>query len=237
MNNLRHIVEPSRLLMTWQPQNEAALSRTRRIIGEIRREKEDQIVFRYLQHTPDFDEARRAGFKGFPAFHLKDKNDDEIHQGVIESLMRRLPPRKREDFDDFLAQHRLPSPFNHSDMALLGYTGARLPSDGFALVPDFSASEVPCDYLMEVAGVRHIFGTDISFIQVGDPVEFVVDHDNPVDQDALLVICRGQKIGYANRAFKETLHRWLRQYHVSAIIEKLNGKPERPLVYVLISVS
>lgn len=90
---------------------------------------------------------------------------------------------------------------------------------------------------MEVAGLRHIFGTDISFIQVGDPVEFVVDHDNPVEQDALLVICHGQNIGYVNRAFRETLHRWLRQYHVSVTIEKLNGKPERPLVYVRISVS
>ncbi len=237
MNILRHIAEPSRLLMTWQPLDETASSRTRRVIGEIRREKEGQIVFRYLQHTSDFEEARKAGFKGFPAFHLKDKDDNEVRQGVIESLMRRLPPRKREDFDDFLAQHRLPSPFNNSDMALLGYTGARLPSDGFALVPDFSASEVPCDYLMEVAGLRHIFGTDISSIHVGDPVEFVVDHDNPVDQDALLVICQGQKIGYVNRAFRETLHRWLKQYHVSATIEKLNGKPERPLVYVRISAN
>ena len=151
--------------------------------------KEGQIVFRYLKHTLDFDEACKAGFKGFPAFHLKDKNDNEVHQGVIESLMRRLPPRKREDFADFLAQHRLPSPFNNSDMALLGYTGARLPSDGFALVPDFSECEVPCDYLMEVAGLRHILGTDVSNIHLDDPVEFAIDQDNPVDQDALLVIC------------------------------------------------
>ncbi len=235
MNILRHIVEPSRLLMTWQPLDETAPSRTRRIIGEIRCEKDGQFVFRYLQHTPDFDEACKAGFKGFPAFHLKDRNDSEIHQGVIESLMRRLPPRKREDFPDFLIQHRLPSPFNHSDMALLGYTGARLPSDGFALVPDFSASEVPCDYLMEVAGVRHILGTDLSSIHEGDAVEFVIDRENPVDRDALLVVCHGQKIGYVNRAFRETLHRWLKQYRVSATIEKLNGKPERPLVYVRIS--
>lgn len=232
MITLHHIVEPTRLLMTWKPLDRNAPSRTRRVIGEVCQESGGRIVFRYLKNTPDFEAARETGFKGFPAFRLK---DDEVRQGVIESLLRRLPPRKREDFADFLAQHRLPSPFNHSDMALLGYTGARLPSDGFALVPDFSASEAPCDYLMEVAGVRHILGTDLSSIHEGAAVEFVIDRENIVDRDALLVVCHGQKIGYVNRAFRETLHRWLKQYRVSATIEKLNGKPERPLVYVRIS--
>ncbi|MER2514657.1 MAG: hypothetical protein ABTQ25_19975 [Nitrosomonas ureae] len=62
-----------------------------------------------------------------------------------------------------------------------------------------------------------------------------IDQDNPVDQDALQVICHGREIGYVNRAFRETLHRWLEKYRVSTTIEKLNGKPERPLVYVRIS--
>ena len=234
MNILHHIVEPSRLLMTWQPQDEAAPSRTRQVIGEVCVEPDRQIVFRYLKDTPDFEEACKVGFKGFPAFRLEDV---ETRQGVIGSLTRRLPPRTREDFADFLAQHRLPAPFNYSDLALLGYTGARLPSDGFALVPDFSEDAVPCDYLMEVAGLRHVPGTDVTRIHVGDAVTFEVDRANPVDQDALLVRCQGQKIGYVNRALRATFHCWLRAHQVSARVEKLNGKPERPLVYVRISVN
>jgi len=232
MNILHHIIEPSRLLMTWQPTDMDAPSRTRRIIGEVSQEQGGQIVFRYLKNTSDYEEACRAGFKGFPAFRLK---DNETREGVIESLLRRLPPRNREDFAEFLAQHRLSSPFNYSDLALLGYTGARLPSDGFALVPDFSENNVPCDYLMEVAGLRHMSGADVSHLHVGDAVNFMIDHNNPVDPDALLVICQQQKIGYVNRAFKATLNRWLQSHHVTATIEKLNGKPERPLVYVMIN--
>jgi hypothetical protein len=90
---------------------------------------------------------------------------------------------------------------------------------------------------MEVAGIRHISGLDVSNIHLDDPVEFAVDQNNPVDQDALLVICLEQKIGYVNRAFRASLHHWLRQYHVSAAIEKLNGKSEHPLVYVRISAN
>ena len=231
MTTLHHIVEPTRLLMTWQPLDMNAPSRTRRVIGEVCQESSGRIVFHYLKNTPDFEAARETGFKGFPAFRLE---DDEVRQGVIESLLRRLPPRNREDFAEFLAQHRLPCPFNYSDMALLGYTGARLPSDGFALVPDFSQNSVPCDYLMEVAGLRHVF-RDMQVIHEGDTVNFEIDRDNPIDQDALQVICHGQKIGYVNRAFRTTLHRWLQTNHVTATVEKCNGKPERPLVYVMIS--
>lgn len=115
-----------------------------------------------------------------------------MHQGVIESLLRRLSPRNREDFTEFLAQHRLPYSFNYSDMTLLGYTGALLPSDGFALVPDFSQNSMSCDYLMEVAGLHHVFN-DMHVIHEGDTVNFQIDQDNPVDQDALQVICHGQK--------------------------------------------
>ncbi len=234
MNVLRHIVEPSHLLMTWQPQDEAAQSRTRRVIGEVCVEPDGQVIFHYLKDTPDFEAACKAGFKGFPAFRLE---DSETRHGVIESFMRRLPPRKREDFTDFLAQHRLPSPFSYSDMTLFGYTGARLPSDGFALVPDFPEDAVPCDYLMEVAGLRHVLGTDVSSIRLGDAVTFEVDQGNPVDNDALCVMHQGRKIGYVNRALRTTFHRWLRLHHVSATVEKLNGKPEHPVVYVRISVN
>lgn len=234
MTPLQHIVEPERLLLTWQPVDERAPVRTRRVVGEICRESNGQFVFRYLNNTPDFQSAQVAGFQGFPAFSLAQA---ETRQGVIESLMRRLPPRNREDFAEYLAQHRLPHPFPYSDFALLGYTGARLPSDGFALVPVFPGNAVPCDYLMEVAGLRHVIGNDISAIHDGDPVSFESDPDNQVDRDALVVVHQGRRIGYVNRALKESFHHWLDSHRISAVVERQNGKPERPLVFVRVSVS
>lgn len=234
MNPLRHIVEPESLLLTWQPPDENAPVRTRRIVGEVFKAPDEQIVFRYLKDSPDFEAAKTAGFKGFPAFPLEQA---EIRQGVIESLMRRLPPRKREDFADYLAQHRLPNPFNYSDLALLGYTGARLPSDGFGLVAVFPPDAVPCDFLLEVAGFRHVYSGSLDAIQVGDPVTFEVDAENPVDQDALAVVHQGHQIGYVNRAFRLPMSGWLRSHRVSASVERRNGKPERPLIYVRVCVT
>lgn len=234
MTPLQHIVEPERLLLTWQPVDEQSPVRTRRVVGEVRKESDGQFVFRYLKDTVDFRSAQEAGFQGFPAFAL---NQDEAMQGVIETLMRRLPPRNREDFAEYLAQHRLPHPFRNSDFALLGYTGARLPSDGFALIPVFPGNTVPCDYLMEVAGLRHVIGTDVSEIHDGDFVSFEEDPNNQIDRDALVVVHQGRRIGYVNRALRESFHHWLAAHRVTGVIERQNGKPERPLVFVRVSVS
>ncbi|MBI5919053.1 MAG: hypothetical protein HY849_06735 [Nitrosomonadales bacterium] len=235
MNTLQHIVEPIRLLLTWQPSDEQAHDRTRRVVGEVYAETNGEIVFRYLKDSSDYQAACEAGFQGFTAFENK---SEVIRHGVVEALIRRLPPRKRDDFSDFLRQHRLPSPFPNSDLALLGYTGARLPSDGFALVPEFPRDAIPCDYLMEVAGLRHVFRGSVSEnIHVGDPVHFEIDSQNPVDADALVVVCAGQRIGYVNRVIKSTFHNWLKSHQVVATVERLNGKPTRPLVYIRVSVS
>lgn len=234
MNTMNYIVEPVRLLLTWQPIDEQATSRTRRVVGEIFAESNGNKIFRYLRDTPDFYEACKLGFNGFPAFSL---NQEEIKQGVIESLMRRLPSRQREDFPEFLAQHRLPSPFVYSDVALLGYTGARLPSDGFALIPEFPKDAVPCEFLLEVAGLRHVYRDDIRRMSVGDVVTFKIEIGNPVDSDALAIMHKGRHIGYVNRAIKNNFHSWLRDHHVKAKIERINGKPERPLVYLRIQVT
>lgn len=234
MNPLRHIVEPVGLLLTWQPKDEQATSRTRRVVGEVRLNNDGVAEFCYLKGTADFDCAKENGFQGYPAF--TPNSDTPSTTGVLESFLRRLPPRKRDDFSEFLALHRLPFPFNNSDFALLGYTGARLPSDGFSLVPIFPENSAPCDFLLEVAGFRHAEGAAISNLAVGDEVSFAIDSTNPVEQDAIGVYHSGIRIGYVNRALKDTFSTWMKNRIVKAAIERLNGKPERPLVYVRIEV-
>lgn len=234
MKTLNHIIEPARLLLTWQPLDEQSKSRTRRIIGEVQKDSDGIVIFHYLKNTLDYEEAWKAGFVGYPSFSTQ---QDKFSQGVIQSLMRRIPSRQREDFSDYLAQHRLPAPFDYSDMALLGYTGARLPSDGFALIPVFPADKIPCDLLMEVAGLRYVYFQSINNIQAGDLVTFEIEPGNLVDPDALAVMHKGHRIGYVNRAMKNNFHGWLRDHHITATVERINGKPERPLVYVRVSVT
>ena len=235
MSPLRNLVEPSRLLLTWQPSDEGAPERTRRVVGEIIPGTGSMpAVFRYLKETDDFRAAEAAGFEGFPAFRV---DKVEFRHGVLESLMRRLPPRNREDFADYLQLHGLSAPFELSDVALLGYTGARLPSDGFALVPEFPEDARPCDYVMEVAGTRHILQRPLSDLRVGDSVSIQPDPENLVESDALVVMHEGQRIGFVNRALKGMFHRWMQSGRMTATIERQSGKPQRPLIFVRVSVA
>ena len=90
---------------------------------------------------------------------------------------------------------------------------------------------------MEVAGLRHVIGSDVASIRDGDPVSFEMDAENPVDQDALAVVHQGRRIGYVNRTLRQTFRRWLSGHIVQARVERQNGKPERPLVFIRVSVT
>lgn len=84
---LRHIVEPSRLLLTWQPVDESARPRTRRTVGEVVRGANDaEMVFRYLTKTPDFHAAQATGFKGYAAFRM---DEPETKQRAFRLLFFR----------------------------------------------------------------------------------------------------------------------------------------------------
>ena len=231
MRPLRHIVEPSRLLLTWQPADINVEPRNRRTVAEIvpGHSSNDEWTFKYFLDSPDLVAAQSAGFKGYPAFKLDDR---EFSLGVRDSLLRRLPPRNRDDFDAFLTVHRLPTPFIWSDLALVGYTGARLPSDGFAFVPEFSADLDPCELILEVAGVRHVYGGSVDQIKIGDPVAFAPEPENLVNSQAIAVFHNDFKLGYVNTALLPTIHRWLTCGVLTASVERKNGKIERPLIYV-----
>lgn len=233
MNRIQHLIEPRRLLLSWQRPMAGKERRVRRIVGEIER-VDNGAVFRYLTGRPDFAEAQQEGFRGFPAFGLG--KVDEFRSGVLEAFMRRLPPRKREDFAEYLAQYRLPEDFNGSDMALLAYTGAKLPGDGFELVPDLGSSDPPIELVLEVAGFRHQ-DVAVAGLAVGDAVRFVPEPGNEHDPEAIAIHHNAHsRIGYVPRPYCRAMAGWLASHRIEATIDRLNGKPERPLVFLFVKV-
>ncbi len=232
---LQHVVEPERLLLTWQPPDDGTTIRTRRIVAELTYSDDcESVTFTYLFDTPDFLEAKAAGFLGYPAFRLKTATHT---QGVMSAFMRRLPPRKREDFGAYLAQHWLPNPFTLSDFALLGYTGAKLPSDGFALVPAFDPARLPCEYVTEIAGTRHMGPEVFDSAQVGDVVTLQADSANPVDSKALLVMKGDMRLGYINRALLPAVHGWLQYANLHCELVKKADRSGRPLLYMKLTAT
>ena len=128
--------------------------------------------------------------------------------------------------------HRLPTPFDASDLALLGYTQAKLPSDNFSFVPCFPDSTDRCDYILEVAGVRYVFKGSLDDVHHGDEVTFVCEPTNQFDSDAIAIYHKGQPLGYVNRALLPAVHNWMQVGEVNATVERKNGSVSRPLIYI-----
>lgn len=230
MHTIRHIFEPSRLPLVWQdPTGE---SRDRLVVGELRRE-ESELVFSYCTGSPDFEKAEQLGFRGYPAFR---KFDQTYREGVAEAFLRRIPPRKRTDFDKYLDNFRLPTDSPITDLALLAYSGAKLPSDGFSFVHPFDGVSSDCELLMEVAGFRHQSQIPLQDLNVGALAEFEPEPENPFDANSVKVLIENKLIGYVNRIQTTSFNRWISSCHLRAWVERLNGRPERPLVYLFVEV-
>ncbi|HWL64251.1 MAG TPA: HIRAN domain-containing protein [Steroidobacteraceae bacterium] len=227
MNFIEHILEPKRLLLVWQGQ--AGSSRIRHTVAELLRQSDDQVRFRYLTDTPDFHNACDEGFFNFPAFR---KIDQIYDLGVLDTFMRRLPPSSRGDYAQYLEQFRLRPDQTISNFALLAYTGAKLPSDGFSIVNPLDEATHAGELLIEVAGFRHTARIPLESVHVGDSVQFQPESDNAVDRHALAVLVKGQRIGYVPRQQARAVRAMVEVNALNARVERVNGSPERPLIYL-----
>jgi hypothetical protein len=229
MMEITNICEPTRLFVTWQPKDGG----TRFVIGEINKNDTDSFELALYVDSPEFTSAKDRGFAGLPFF---DKNTAQTSNNVIENFSRRLPPAKRGDFELYLKSFLLPFPYTGSLFSLLGHTGAKLPGDSLALIPDFSTAERPFDYLLEVAGTRHQEGINIEKINVGDSVELMKEPQNNHDKNAIAIMHDGLRIGYINKACCDFFNK-LDVSKIESHIAKKNGTASRPLIYIMISVN
>ncbi|MCD6038940.1 MAG: hypothetical protein K0S27_340 [Gammaproteobacteria bacterium] len=74
----------------------------RYIVAELNR-MENGINLTYLVNTEDFRKAQNKGFKSYTAF----QDIHKIHHNVLDAFMRRLPPRTRGDFSEYMEGLRL----------------------------------------------------------------------------------------------------------------------------------
>ncbi len=230
MQFIEHIIEPKKLLLTWQSADE--VRRTRYVVGELQL-TESGVTLTYVSNTKDFSEAQSRGFQAYPAF----LDTNATHHNVLDAFMRRLPPRSRGDFVQYLEGLRLKPNSPLSDFALLGYSGARLPTDGFSVIHPFIEAEGPCELLLEATGFRQIH-QDFNFLNIGDSVTFASEYNQEVQEEAIRINVNNTLIGYVTRALLPTFQAWLNEGRVQdARIEKINAIPGKPTVYVFVKIS
>ena len=74
-------------------------------------------------------------------------------------------------------------------------------------------------------------------LAVGKCATLQPEPDNLHDPLAIVVLIDGKKIGYIGRGLLVAFHRWLNdKSEITAVIEKINGRSDRPSIMIYVSV-
>ena len=233
MKHIEHIVEPDRLLLSWQPP--VGRDRLRRFVAALVRNADDADLV-YLVDTEDFRLAQEKGFRDYPGFSA----DVVEHQGALSAFMKRLPPKTRRDYGVFLKAIRIPEHAREgiSDLALLGYSGAKLPDDDFTIVHPFSTAQPPFEFLLGVQGYRY-YTDDFPYdrLEMDMAAEFEAEPENERDSEAIRIMIEGTKVGYVSRGLVTQLKQWMQKgYAITANLERINGTAEKPSIFLFVTV-
>ena len=231
MRYIEHIVEPEKLLLSWQ----ATIARQRMFVAELISNGDDANLV-YLKGSEDFSKAQSLGFEKYPGFDA----EKEVHENVLGSFMKRLPPRSRGDFGRFLDALRVKSEAKEeiSDFALLGYSGAKLPDDDFTVVHIFKNASVPFELMLPVQGYQY-YQEQLPLTELSEDMQadFEAEPDNKFDPEAIKIIINGVKVGYVCRGLTGSFHKWMKAgLAITAYIERINGTEQKPKIFLYVSV-
>jgi hypothetical protein len=223
MNFIKNLIDPHRLLLVWKD------SKTDKgkefVIGEIKKACNGNIVFKYLINPNKCDESTKHNIKPYPAF----PDFDKIYQhNVLDTFSMRLPPRKRNDFKQFLISIRIPPETQISDFALLGYSRATLPGDNFSILHPFEQVNEPFEFITEIDFIENN-GYTIDDIEIEKEVSFQFEILNGLN--SIYVEYNQHKIGYIKQLQTSIFSR-IKDANVKGVIEKKSKMRNRVFVFV-----
>lgn len=240
---IEHLADPMRLLLCWRPPTKFK-PRTRWVVGVLERVG-GNAQFRYL-HGSDFSSRNDGrterdladmGFRGYPAFKWRSGGDgDPYTSEATEAFLRRLPPRHRSDFTEYLCRFFVRPGSRISSFALLAATGARSPHDGFSLVDPFEEDVERRDVVLEVRGY-HYYHSEADGEWLDREVMLSPEPTNPHDPNAIQVKIDGRCIGYISRFQNVAVARWLRNGEIHAWLVRINGSLAEPSALLFVRVS
>jgi len=222
MNFIKHLIDPHRLLLVWQDTKTGQGKEM--VIGEIKKTRDGNVQFKYLINPNQCDESTKYGIKPYPAFPDFEKT---YQHNVLDTFSMRLPPRKRNDFNQFLESIRIPPDTQLSDFALLGYSRATLPGDNFSILHPFEQVKEPFEFITEIDYLYNN-GYAIGDIEIGKEISF------QYGLDSIEVEYNRHTIGYIKKVYISLFNR-IKGANIKGVIEKKNDMRSRVFIFVAVS--
>lgn len=200
------MIRPFVLWLIWQNKR----TRQRYHVGNLVHYK-GKYMFYYEKS-----EKRRgviAALKNGYHLHLSFPDIDKIYVSdrLFGPFERRLPDRRRPDFQEILKAYGLSN--DYTDMDLLRATGGRLATDTYEFVPPIYVYGNEFDFEFHIAGWRYYEGERvIDRLQVGEDVMFQLEPANEQDPKAVVVLTKqGEKLGYIPAFYSEFMFRLIEE--------------------------
>lgn len=184
--------KPYVLWLIWQNQE----TRQRYHVGNLFHE-DGKYTFKYelSGKRRTLTEATKNGYR--PHLSFRDVKKTYVSDHLFGPFARRLPDKRRPDFNEILKDYGLP--LDYTEMDLLRATGGRLATDPYEFVVPISVLEEQFYFDFYIAGWRYYDGYKIeNQLQVGTNVNFQLEPSNEEDNKAVIVLSdsKGHKLGY-----------------------------------------
>ena len=73
-------------------------------------------------------------------------------------------------------------------------------------------------------------------VAIGAKVEMSAEPENKFDANAVRFSLNGSTMGYVNRLQAPAFHQWIKHNKITAVVERINGKVERPRVFLFVRI-
>lgn len=225
------ITDPIQTRRAWLAWQSSRGDDTRYRVAELV-QVETGVTFRYLDEA-ELAAARSSGFRHYVGLPAEREQDPAR---VIDTLIRRLPPRTRPDFPEMMRRFGLDPSAEFTDLSLLAYMGARSAADTFGVTESFDGFDRPFRFVFDIAGYRH-YRDDVGDLEAGERVIFRPDPQNEFDPNAVeLVRETGARAGWLNRLQTGPMRRWLAEGRVDACVFRINGRATYPRLFVMADI-
>lgn len=217
--------KPYVLWLIWQNQK----TRQRYHVGNLFHE-DGKYTFSYERSGKrrTLCKAMENGYKP----HLSFRNIEKtyVSDRLFGPFARRLPDKRRPDFNEILKDYGLP--LDYTEMDLLRATGGRLATDSYEFVAPISVLDDYFQFDFFIAGWRYYDGDTIeNQLKVGSKVNFMLEPSNKEDNKAVIVLSdrNGYKLGYIPAFYSGFMFDVIKNNDIyEAKIEKVNpyAKPQ-----------
>jgi len=184
--------KPFVLWLVWQNQE----TRQRYHIGNLTHvDGEYSFSYERSGKRRTLNEAMENGYN--PHVSFRDINKNYVSDRLFGPFARRLPDKRRPDFNNILKEYGLT--LNDTELDLLRATGGRLATDPYEFVAPITLFEDYFSFDFYIAGWRYYNEDKIDHqLTVGEGVIFELDPTNKEDNKAVIVLSdnQGRKLGY-----------------------------------------